>query len=80
MTEKDIPQVHALYVRYMKRFSMAPEMSAVELKHHLLSGLGEGEPPAEWKGRREKQVVWAYVVEVNIFPSPCILDLPFECC
>lgn len=69
MTEKDIPQVHALYTRYMQRFSMAPDMTHSEIKHYLLSGLGEGDPPGKWQGRREKQVVWAYVIEVISFQS-----------
>ncbi|KAL5529694.1 hypothetical protein ACEPAG_5679 [Sanghuangporus baumii] len=63
MQEKDIPQVAALHTRYMERFTMMPVMSLEEVKHQFLSGLGVGEAPKEWKGRREKQVVWAYVVE-----------------
>ena len=64
MTERDVTQVHSLYTRYMQRFTMAPVMTPGELKYHLLSGLGEGDPHVRWQGRREKQVVWSYVVEV----------------
>lgn len=64
MSERDIPQVAALYTRYMERFTMAPIMDLDELKHMFLSGVGEGPAPKDWTGRREKQVVWAYVVEV----------------
>ena len=64
MQEKDLPQVATLFTKYMERFTMMPIMSLDELKHQFLSGLGVGEGPKEWKGRREKQVVWAYVVEV----------------
>lgn len=66
MTERDIPQVAALYTRYMERFTMSPIMDLDELKHLFLSGAGEGPAPKNWTGRREKQVVWAYVVEVCI--------------
>jgi glycylpeptide N-tetradecanoyltransferase len=66
MTDKDIHQVHELYTQYMQRYTMAPEMSLAELRHHLLSGRGKGPRPDKWNGRREKQVVWAYVVEVGL--------------
>lgn len=71
MSERDIPQVAALYTRYMERFTMSPIMDLDELKHMFLSGLGEGPAPKDWAGRREKQVVWAYVVEVCITLSAC---------
>lgn len=72
MEEKDIPQIHSLYERYMKRFDTGLEMTEEEIKHHLLSGRGEG-PSTEdsWKTPREGQVVWAYVIEVgSISRSP----------
>jgi glycylpeptide N-tetradecanoyltransferase len=63
MEEHDVPKVHALWERYMKRFGMVPVMDQDDIRHHLLSGRGEG--PVK-KGRREGQVVWSYVVEVSL--------------
>ncbi|KAF8610698.1 N-myristoyl transferase [Ceratobasidium sp. AG-I] len=60
MEDRDIKSVVELYERYMKRFSMTPVMSEDEMRHHMLSGKGTGELK---NGRREAQVVWAYVVE-----------------
>lgn len=66
MEEHDLQDVAELYIRYMKRFTMIPLMSLDEMRHQFLSGLGEfGTPSDEWKGRRAKQVVWSYVVEVS---------------
>jgi hypothetical protein len=62
MEDHDVPRVHALWERYMKRFGMVPVMDQDDIRHHLLSGCGEG--PVK-KGRREGQVVWSYVVEVS---------------
>lgn len=79
MSERDIPQVAALYTRYMERFTMAPIMDLDELKHMFLSGVGEGPAPKDWAGRREKQVVWAYVVEVRTtLIDYCGLRLTFQ--
>ena len=66
MEQRDIPAVAALYTRYMERFTMMTIMSIDELRHQFLGGLGEGEGPKDWKGRRDKQVVWAYVVEASV--------------
>ncbi|THH10777.1 hypothetical protein EW145_g1082 [Phellinidium pouzarii] len=63
MEEKDIPQVAELYTRYMKRFTMSPIMTLEEMHHQFLSGLGVGPAPKDWQGRRERQVVWSYVLE-----------------
>ena len=63
MTSNDIPQVATLFTRYMERFTMTPIMDLDELKHMFLSGLGEGPAPQDGLGRRDKQVVWPYVVE-----------------
>ncbi|KAF8586529.1 N-myristoyl transferase [Ramaria rubella] len=64
MEDHDIIQVGELYTRYMQRFEMAPVMTLDELRHQFLSGKGQGErAPGTWKGRREGQVIWAYVVE-----------------
>lgn len=62
MQDGDIKAVVELYENYMKRFNMAPVMSEEEMRHHMLSGKGTGEPK---NGRRKAQVVWAYVVEVR---------------
>ena len=63
MEERDVVQVTDLYKRYMDRFGMSPLMTAEEVRHNFLSGKGTGEKDAS--GRREGQVLWAYVVEVN---------------
>jgi len=64
MEDGDIAQVGELYTRYMQRFGMAPVMTLDEIRHQFLSGKGKGErPPGMWKGRRDGQVIWAYVVE-----------------
>lgn len=66
MEERDVPQVTDLFSRYMKRFTMYPIMSEDEVRHQFLSGLGEGpRGPDSWKSRRDGQVIWTYVVEVN---------------
>ena len=69
--DKDIPEVAELFTHYSERFTMAPIMTPEEMRHQFLSGLGEGQPPKDWQGKREKQVVWAYVVEV--YSSSCVL-------
>lgn len=61
MTEDDVPAVTELFTRYMSRYDMSPMMTAEDLKHHFLSGLGTGEKNDI--GRREGQVLWTYVVE-----------------
>ncbi|KAF8710687.1 Glycylpeptide N-tetradecanoyltransferase, partial [Rhizoctonia solani] len=60
MEEKDIKDVLELYEKYMQRFQLTPVMDEAEMRHHMLSGRGTGERK---DGRREGQVVWAYVVE-----------------
>jgi len=60
MEEKDVDGVAELVGKYMKRFKMVPEFSIEEIRHNFLSGRGVGEMI---DGRREGQVVWAYVVE-----------------
>ena len=65
MEDRDIPQVAELYTRYMERFTMCPILTLEEARHQFLSGKGEGPAPEDWTGRREKQVVWSYVVEVS---------------
>lgn len=62
MEERDVKQVTDLYKRYMDRFDMSPRMTAEEVRHNFLSGKGTGEKGAS--GRREGQVLWAYVIEV----------------
>jgi glycylpeptide N-tetradecanoyltransferase len=70
MTDADVPAVTDLYSRYMDRFGMAPIMNEDDIRHQLLSGRGQGERSGEgWKGRRNNQVVWAYVVEVTVLHS-----------
>jgi len=61
MTEADIPGVTDLFTKYMSKYGMFPKMTGDEVKHHFLSGLGTGEKND--MGRRDKQVLWAYVVE-----------------
>lgn len=62
MEEKDVDGVAELVGKYMKRFKMVPEFSIEEIRHNFLSGRGVSEMI---DGRREGQVVWAYVVEVG---------------
>jgi glycylpeptide N-tetradecanoyltransferase len=63
MEEKDVKAVQDLWGRYSQRFKMVPEMSEEEVRHTFLSGLGTGDVI---DGRREGQVIWAYVVEVGV--------------
>lgn len=70
MEEKDVPEITDLYARYMKRFGTAIVMTQDDVRHHFLSGRGEG--PGEkdsWKNPRQGQVVWTYVIEVSSLPS-----------
>lgn len=67
MEEKDVDGVEKLYNEYMKRFKLIPQYSKDEVRHNLLSGRGEGEPGEDGvPGRRRRQVVWTYVVEVQL--------------
>ncbi|KAF8911013.1 N-myristoyl transferase [Gymnopilus junonius] len=63
MEEKDIAAVAELYTQYMKRFDMIPMFDVEEIRHHFLSGKGQGEIGSGGVGRRQKQVTWSYVVE-----------------
>ncbi|KAK7693731.1 hypothetical protein QCA50_003303 [Cerrena zonata] len=64
LEDKDVPEVAALYERYMKRFGMAIHFTEEEVRHHFLSGRGNGPSVKDsWKTPREGQVVWSYVVE-----------------
>jgi len=62
METQDVEQVSDLFERYMARFDMSAMMSVEEIRHNLISGRGTGETI---NGRRERQVVWSYVVEVS---------------
>jgi glycylpeptide N-tetradecanoyltransferase len=64
MEERDIVQVTDLFAKYMARFDMVPIMNIEELRHQFLSGRGAGEVV---NGRRQHQVVWAFVLEVHVF-------------
>ncbi|THH27491.1 hypothetical protein EUX98_g6689 [Antrodiella citrinella] len=64
MEEKDLLEVAALYAKYMQRFDMRLEFTSEEVRHHFLSGRGEGPGEKEsWKKPRPGQVVWTYVIE-----------------
>jgi len=65
MEEKDLDQVNDLFRRYMQRFDLSPIMDVEEIKHNFLSGKGRGKIGGGGKGRREGQVTWSYVVEVD---------------
>ena len=69
MEEKDLPEVTALFSRYMQRFDMAPEMTLEDAGHHFLSGRGEEEIVERDITGRKGQVVWSYVVEVGHLES-----------
>lgn len=58
MEKKDVPEVHKLVNRYLKRFDIAPVFSEEEIEYWLLD-----------KEQGDK-VVWCYVVEVTPPPSP----------
>ncbi len=67
MEEKDVPEVAELYERYMQRYGMSLVMTHDEVRHHFLSGRGQGPTTNDgWKTPREGQVVWAYVIEVSL--------------
>ena len=65
MEENDLPEVTALFKRYMQRFDMAPELTMDDARHQFLSGRGEPEGTEPETNRRKGQVVWSYVVEVG---------------
>lgn len=73
MEEKDIVSVADLFTRYMTRFEMVPIYTVEDLRHHLLSGMGEGEMGSGGIGRRKGQVTWSYVVEVNCIHSSIMI-------
>lgn len=73
MEEKDIVVVADLFTRYMTRFEMVPIYTVEELRHQLLSGMGEGKMGSGGIGRRTGQVTWSYVVEVNCTLSSMIM-------
>jgi len=62
MEERDVEAVAELYQRYMGRFDLVPVFTIDELRHQFLSGRGVGELDPS-TGRRDRQVVWTYVVE-----------------
>jgi glycylpeptide N-tetradecanoyltransferase len=66
MEDRDVPEVTVLFQEYMKTLDMTPLMTEQDIRHQLLMGRGTGEIKA---GRREKQVVWTYVVQVGHFRS-----------
>lgn len=55
MEKKDVPEVHQLLDRYLKKFEIAPVFTEEEIQYWLL-GNDKGE-----------KVIWAYVVEVSLF-------------
>ncbi len=63
--DRDIPELAALFTKYMERYSMVPIFNEQELQHQLLSGKGTGKIGDGGAGRREGQVTWTYVVEVS---------------
>ena len=75
MEENDLPEVTALFKRYMQRFDMAPELTTDDARHHFLSGRGEPEGTEPETNRRKGQVVWSYVVEVG---PPFVFIYHFE--
>ena len=77
MEEKDIVIVTDLFTRYMTRFEMVPICTVEELRHQLLSGMGEGKMGSGGVGRRTGQVTWSYVVEVNFTLSLMIISCRF---
>ena len=69
MEDRDVPQITNLYKRYQDRFGMSLEFSEEEVRHNFYSGRGIGPGGKDsWKLRREEQVVWTYVIEVQSLP------------
>jgi len=64
MEDMDVPAVTGLFRRYTARFDMVPLLEEEDVRHQFLSGRGRGEREAS-TGRRQGQVVWAYVVEAS---------------
>ena len=64
MEDRDVSAVTELFKRYMARFDMVPLLEEEDVRHQFLSGRGKGEREAS-TGRRQGQVVWAYVVEAS---------------
>ena len=64
MEDRDVPAVTELFTRYMARFDMVPLLEEDDVRHQFLSGRGKGERESS-TGRRQGQVVWAYVVEAS---------------
>ncbi len=64
MEERDVSAVTELFRRYMARFDMAPLLEEEDVRHQFLSGRGRRESETS-TGRRQGQVVWAYVVEAS---------------
>jgi hypothetical protein len=69
MTKSDVSQVEVLLRRYLERFDIIQTFGGEgEVEHWFTSGRGTD----IGGGKREKQVVWAYVVEVTHYLSPCV--------
>ena len=64
LEDRDVPAVTELFSRYMARFDMVPLLEEDDVRHQFLSGRGKGERETS-TGRRQGQVVWAYVVEAS---------------
>lgn len=67
MVHADVPQVGELLRKYLARFDIIQTFAKdEEVEHWFLSGQGREE-----NGKREGQVVWAYVVEVSdsLYPA-----------
>jgi glycylpeptide N-tetradecanoyltransferase len=80
MEEKDIVIVADLFTRYMTRFEIVPICTVEELRHQLLSGMGEGNMGSGGIGRRTGQVTWSYVVEVNCTLSSMVMTTHANSC
>ena len=63
--DRDIPELTALFTKFMDRYAMVPIFNEQELQHQLLSGRGTGKIGDGGAGRRQGQVTWTYVVEVS---------------
>lgn len=55
MEKKDVPEVHQLLDRYLRRFEIAPVFNEEEIEHWLLH------KPEE----KQERVIWCFVVEVS---------------
>lgn len=63
MERRDVPEVHKLLDRYLKKFDIAPVFTEEEVEHWLVD---------------KEEVVWTYVVEVHTYSPPLHIEIFFK--